>query len=120
MQTALTSRHLDDQVRQVDLRVTAHDTWKQLSESSTHYTASTLIKQPGIRVVLLTLDAGALVPEHDSEFAATVQVLTGHVELKLAGEIWQLRPGRLLAIAAGVAHDLKAMVRSEVLLTLGG
>jgi len=120
MQSAQASRHLDDQVREVDLRAVAGKTWEQLAESSTNHSATTLIKQPGIRAVLLTLEKEALIPEHSSEYACTVQVLTGEIELKLEGRVSTLRKGELLAIAAGVPHDLKGMVRSEVLLTLGG
>lgn len=49
------SRHLADEVRELDLPSAAALTWRQLEHIASPYSARTLVKRPGVRVVLLTL-----------------------------------------------------------------
>ena len=120
METEIQSRHLGDQVREVDLPAVAAQTWQQLEQTTTAYTSRTLLKQPGIRVVLLTMAQGARIPAHRADVDITVLILSGKIHFGVGDEVLELGRGRLLAVARGLPHALVADEDSEVLLTLGG
>lgn len=120
MEPTVPSRHLQDEVREVDVTAAANGTWKQLQEATTPYSARTLVKQQGIRVVLITMKKGARIPQHRAEGDITVHVLTGKISFCVGAEERLLGPGKLLAVARELRHDLQAVEDSEVLLTLGG
>ncbi len=114
------SRHLGDQVREVDLSDAAAETWQQLEKTTTAYSSRTLLKQPGIRVVFLSMAQGAQIPTHRAEVDITVQILSGKIRFGVGDEERMLGRGRLLTVARGLTHALVAEEDSEVLLTLGG
>lgn len=115
---AIPSRHLDDAVREIDLPSVAVRTWRQLETATTDYSAHTLLKQPGLRVVLITLAKGARIPEHRASGAITVQVLAGKIHFRVGAEALTMGRGRLVGVAGGLLHDLFAEDDSEVLLTI--
>ncbi len=114
------SRNLDNQVREVDLTTASKETAQQLDAATTLHSARTLVKQPGIRVVLISLAKGGHIPEHRAEVDITLQVLSGKVRFDVGQASRVLDQGRLLALARGLTHGLTALEDSEVLLTLGG
>jgi quercetin dioxygenase-like cupin family protein len=93
-------------------RLHAETTW------STGQNARTLVKYDSLRVVLMALQAGRKVPEHKTEGRLSVHVLSGHLEVKAAGRTFNLRPGALLALDSNLAHDVRALEESAVLLTV--
>lgn len=78
----------------------------------------TLVKQGGLNVVLTHLHAGGTLAEHSAPGAATVQVLDGHVRVRVGGETLDVPAGRLIAFDAKVRHDVEAVQDSTLLLTL--
>lgn len=76
----------------------------------------TLYKCPGRTVALFVLNPGAALPEHSAAGAVTVQAIEGEVEVAAAGESHRLPPGRLLVMAPGVRHDVRAASRAVFLL----
>lgn len=93
-------------------RMRTETTW------STGQNARTLIKYSDFRVVLTTLQARVRIPEHKAEGRISVQVLSGHIQLRASGRTFSLRPGGLLAIDRGVPHDVEALEESAFLLTI--
>jgi quercetin dioxygenase-like cupin family protein len=93
-------------------RLHAETTW------STGHNAKTLIKYDNLRVVLTALQANARVPEHANEGHISVHVLSGHIHVRASGRTFSLRPGGLLALDRGVAHDIEALDDSAFLLTI--
>lgn len=85
---------------------------------STGHNARTLIKYDDLRVVLTTLQACARVPPHKTEGRLSIHVLSGHLQVKASERTFRLRPGGLLALDAGVLHDIEALEESAFLLTL--
>ncbi len=85
---------------------------------STGQNARTLIKYDDFRIVLITLQANARVPEHKTEGRISVQVLSGHIQLKAAGRTFNLRPAGLLVLDHGVPHAIEALEESAFLLTI--
>ena len=112
-------RALGEAVRELDLREAAQGTWSQLTTPPGH-TATTLVKQSGLRVVLLVLRAGAEIPAHRAQAEITVQVLRGEIRFRMGADTRDLTVGRLLAVGRGLEHSVEAIEDAEVLLTLGG
>ncbi len=84
------------------------------------HAAETLVKEPGLRVVLIALRAQGRMHEHRAHAPITVQVLKGRVHFRVEERAFELAAGRLLAVAADMAHDVEALEESAMLLTIGG
>lgn len=80
--------------------------------------AETLLKNDGMRVVLTTMRAGAILAEHTAPGAITIHALRGRFTVHAGDEERHLGPGELLAIAAGVRHDVQAIADGAFLLTM--
>jgi quercetin dioxygenase-like cupin family protein len=81
--------------------------------------ARTLVRSPDLRIVLVALQAGKTISEHDASVTASVQTLSGRVRLQLPDRTVEVPAGRLLVIGAGLSHDVHAETESTFLLTLG-
>jgi quercetin dioxygenase-like cupin family protein len=93
-------------------RLRTETTW------STGHNARTLAKYDDFRVVLIALRARARMSEHKTEGRISVQLLSGHIQVKAAGRTFNLRHGGLLALDHGVPHDVEALEESALLLTI--
>lgn len=80
--------------------------------------ARTLVKEGSLRVTLVALRADGSLEPHKTEGPISVQVLEGDVELTADGRTWPLQPGSLLALDAGVAHNVRSSHGALFLLTL--
>src|SRR5579884_2856885 len=69
----------------------------------------TLVKEPGVRVVVAALRAGARMKEHHAPGALTIQTVFGHARLQIAGQTVDLPRGHLVALEPGLAHDVEAI-----------
>jgi len=78
----------------------------------------TLVREGGIVVVLTRLLSGASLQEHAAHGVATVQVLSGHVEVLVRDDRLDAPTGRLLAFDAKARHEVRALQDSTLLLTL--
>jgi len=85
---------------------------------STGQNAKTLIKYDSLRVVLVALKAGKSLAQHSTLGRVSIQVLSGHVEIKAAERTFNLRAGGLLALDTKLPHDVRALKESAVLLTI--
>lgn len=80
--------------------------------------AETLVKRPDLRVVLVTMRAGAELREHDAPGTITVQPLQGLFAFSTGDEEREIAPGDLISLAAGVRHAVRAIDDGAFLLTL--
>ncbi len=80
--------------------------------------AITLVKEPALRVVLTVLRQGAKLHEHQAARPVTLEVLSGSLSVRAAGQTLQLTPGDLVAFESAVEHDVEAIEESAFLLTL--
>lgn len=104
----------------VDLRAEAdalrHSSlWQERGQSS-----RTLLKQPGLRLVLIALRSGSRIPQHSTHLRLCLQTLAGHVQLTLPDQTIDLAAGRLLVLDRAIPHDVVALQDSEILLSLSG
>jgi quercetin dioxygenase-like cupin family protein len=93
-------------------RLKAETTW------NSGHNAKTLIKYDDFRVVLIALQSDAHMSEHRSDGRISVQVLSGHVQLRALGRTFDLHAGGMVALDRGVPHDVEAREPSAFLLTI--
>jgi quercetin dioxygenase-like cupin family protein len=85
-----------------------------LSDSKTR----TLAKTEDLELIRLILPAGKEIPSHKAPGEITVQCLEGRVAFTAGGKTQELTPGKLLYLAAGEPHAVKAIEDSSLLVTL--
>ncbi|MEO8801008.1 MAG: hypothetical protein ABI551_24160 [Polyangiaceae bacterium] len=91
---------------------------KTLAQRSQPHTATTLVKQPDLRVVLVVMSTGARLNPHRAAESVSIQVMEGAVRLQLPTEIVRAQAGTLLTLRADVLHDVEALEDSAFLLFL--
>ena len=82
--------------------------------------AEILVKRDGLRVVLITMRAGAALQEHTAPGPITLQALRGRFRVSIEQTEGELAAGELIAIASGVPHGVRAIDDGAFLLTIGG
>lgn len=91
---------------------------RPLGEAITTTLTSTLYKTKRLEVFRLILLAGKEMPEHEVVGELTVQCLEGSFEFSIGTTHDVMRPGDLKCLAGGVAHSLRAIEDSAILVTL--
>lgn len=79
-----------------------------------------LIKTAGLRVVLVTMQAGAALHEHTAPGPITIHVVRGRFAVDASGAERVVPAGSLVSIAAGARHAVRALEDGAFLLTIGG
>ena len=79
----------------------------------------TLLKEPDLRIVLITLKAGGRMEEHSASGPSSIHVIEGSVRVRVADGQGELGPGSLLAMESAVRHEVEAVEDSTFLLTIG-
>lgn len=69
-------------------------------------------------VAIFDFDQGAQLAEHAADGAVVIQTLEGELHVRADGRDHHLPAGRLLAMAPGVRHDVRALRPSSMLLTV--
>ena len=80
--------------------------------------AETLLKTPHLRVVLVTMQAGAELHDHAAPGPITVQPLQGKFTLLVEGEERAIAKGALAAVESGARHAVRAIDDGAFLLTI--
>lgn len=89
------------------------------SATSSGRRAETLIKTDNLRVILVTMNSGAELAEHDAPGPITIHALAGRFAVDVEGHVNDLNTGSLLAIKARVRHSVRAVEDGTFLLTIG-
>ncbi len=89
------------------------EAWLQTGRNS-----KTLVKQPDFRIVLVALNSGKKLEEHEAAARISVQTLSGQLSLQLADQTVDLPAGHLLALDRALRHDVTAVKESVFLLTI--
>lgn len=79
---------------------------------------TTLYKTNHLEVFRLVMPSGKEMPEHKVVGEVTVQCLEGSVEFSIGTNRDVMQAGDLKCLAGGVAHSLRAIKESSVLVTL--
>ena len=80
--------------------------------------AKTIVKYPNFSVVLMVMRSKAKFPEHKSAGRISVQVLKGHIQMRVLGSLVDLPAGNLVALDREVLHDVEALDESVFILTI--
>ncbi len=113
-----TTRGLAEAVVEFDLPRMAEELRAEPAWKAEGHDAATIVKYPDLRIVLLSLQAKAVMREHRAEARISVQTLTGHARLRLPDRVVDLPAGRGVALERGLVHDVEALEESALLLTL--
>ncbi|MFI5398911.1 MAG: hypothetical protein ACHQ9S_25555 [Candidatus Binatia bacterium] len=94
----------------------------QMKQESAWQTGSrngvTLLKTEGLRVVLVAMHAGTLIPVHKAEGPIAVEVVEGRLLFSAASRDVTLGKGQLLTLQPGITHGLRAIDECAYLLTI--
>lgn len=115
---SLTEYSLDAPVLIFDIptllaQIKRENTWQKGKRN-----AMTLLKDQGLRVVLVAMHAGKAISSHQAESPMSVQVVAGRLKFNTDSESVTLKKGQVLALQAGIRHDVEALEESAFLLTL--
>lgn len=69
-------------------------------------------------ITLFAFDEGQQLSEHTAPFDAIVQIVEGKAEIRLDGEVFNVKKGEMLIMPANVPHALYAEERFKMLLTM--
>jgi quercetin dioxygenase-like cupin family protein len=105
-------------MQKLSLDAVAREQLASARNASAARSASTVVggHEHMMRQTVIALCSGATLDEHENPGEATVQVLSGRVELTAGTEHWHGRRGDLL-IVPDARHALRALEDSVVLLT---
>jgi quercetin dioxygenase-like cupin family protein len=81
--------------------------------------SETLIKTSRLRVVLITMRAGADLHEHIAPGTITVQPIRGRFAFTAGGDEREIVAGTLVSVEGGVRHAVRALEDGAFLLTIG-
>lgn len=87
------------------------------AEQRAHH-ARTLLKSGPLRVTLVVLAPGGVIPEHQAEGPITVQPLEGRIHFTAGGRVHDVGPGQLLSAGPGVRHAVASAGGAAFLLTV--
>lgn len=79
--------------------------------------AITVYKSEKITIVIAILKSGATVNDHSIDECLTFQVLSGELKVETEGRVFYATSGQMMTFHAGLAHSIKALNDSEILIT---
>ena len=81
--------------------------------------SKTLLKAAGLRVVVTTLRAGAVLDNDQPDEAVSVDVREGSIEVTAGGEARDVGPGHVATLGGGVPWRISATEDSVLVLSVG-
>nr|WP_295922603.1 hypothetical protein [uncultured Dyadobacter sp.] len=79
--------------------------------------AITVYKSEKVTIVISILKSGAMVNDHSIDECLTFQVLSGELKVETEGRVFYATNGQMMTFHAGLAHSIKALTDSEILIT---
>jgi quercetin dioxygenase-like cupin family protein len=80
--------------------------------------SATILRENGLRCLMLHLNAGEEIPSHRARGAITVHCLRGEVRFCAGEEEFLLRAGLLISLSQDSPHSLSALQESVLLVTM--
>lgn len=80
--------------------------------------ARTLVKEDRLRVVLTVIRSGAQIKEHKTDGTVLIATLDGRIQVRTAGDLFDLPAGNVVMLEGGVLHDVESLEESAFLLTI--
>jgi quercetin dioxygenase-like cupin family protein len=82
------------------------------------HTARTLFKKTDFRMVLISMEKGAVLNEHHADGTISVQVLKGSIRFISQGEAHTLRQNSIVTLGPSISHQVEAIEEAAFLLTI--
>lgn len=82
------------------------------------HTARTLFKKTDFRMVLISMEKGAVLNEHHADGTISVQVLKGSIRFISQGEAHTLHQNSIVTLGASISHQVEAIEEAAFLLTI--
>jgi quercetin dioxygenase-like cupin family protein len=80
--------------------------------------ARTLVKEGPLRLTLIAIAPGGVLPAHQTEGPVTIHLLDGELTFNAIGRDYSLSPGDVLVFAAGIEHSARSEKGGRFLLTV--
>jgi len=80
--------------------------------------ARTLVKEGPLRLTIMGIAAGGVLPPHRTDAPVTVHLLEGEVTFRALGREYRLTTGDVLVVAPGVEHSARSESGGVFLLTV--
>jgi quercetin dioxygenase-like cupin family protein len=94
------------------------DTLREFADDSkTGRAGKTLIKEGPLRITLVALKKGTVLPSHQVVGPVSIQIIRGCLRLTTDTGQMDLPAGALMALGAGVAHTAQAHTDCAILIT---
>lgn len=106
----------------VQERPVQFDIWEELGELRRSpewqggIARKALVECPGLQITLRAMKANTRIPRHHNPGRVCVQVVQGHIRMRLEDELFDLPQGKTLVLDPGVTHDVEALEESAFLL----
>jgi quercetin dioxygenase-like cupin family protein len=81
-------------------------------------TARTLVKEGPLRLTVIAIAAGGVIPVHHAEGPITIHLLEGDAVFDVAEREYALAAGDVLVLASGVPHAARSTAGCVLLLTV--
>lgn len=101
-------QHLSSDALQIDQRLLA----------ASGRSGRTLVKEGPLRLTLMGLSAGGVLPPHSTDNPVSIQVLQGDVTFFALDNEYPLAAGDVLIFGAGVEHAARSRSGATILLTV--
>jgi quercetin dioxygenase-like cupin family protein len=81
-------------------------------------TARTIVKEGPLRLTIMGMAAGGVLPTHATDAQVTIHLLEGEVTFTARGRDYSLHTGDVLTLARGVEHEARSETGGVFLLTV--
>lgn len=90
----------------------------EIQYNETRPTIQILMETESGKEIRIAFQPGQVMKEHKTPFPIVVEIFEGAIDFGVNGAIHHLKKGDLVALEGGVPHDLKALEKSTVRLSL--
>jgi quercetin dioxygenase-like cupin family protein len=80
--------------------------------------SKTVLKKQTGNISLFSFDKGEALSEHTAPFDAMIQIVDGRGEVTIGGKSFFLATGQSIIMPANIAHDVKAVEKFKMVLTM--
>ena len=80
--------------------------------------SKTIVEADAGTVTAFAFDKGQGLSEHTAAYDAMVIVIEGNVEIRISGNVFQLKEGQVIILPANKPHAVKALTKFKMLLVM--
>jgi quercetin dioxygenase-like cupin family protein len=103
---------------EVDLQKAAEALWAEPNAGEQHHRQMALFRHGPATIAFYCFEPGSKLPDHVVEGPVFIQVLKGRLKVQTSESTHDLSAGMLLRLSPSVTHDVEAVERCEMLLTV--